>query len=229
MKAAIINFPGSFDATTTRRVFADLLGLEAEDFPHDIESLQRLQQYEVVCVPGGSSYSDIAAPGRLARSSKVAAALRKYSEGDGRMIGIGNGFQILCELGVLPGTLLKNRNCAFLNERLSFIAANRDSIFTKDLPADASYRLPVSCYYGRYYADRRTIQEIEEKNQVAFHFATRFGEPDADNLRHGSLHGVAGVLNRKKNVLGVIFHPERATDAELGNADGLSLLKSFIA
>ncbi len=227
MKVAILSFPGSYDFAHTKRVLTDQIGVEAEEFSHEIDSLQRLSQYEMVVVPGGASFSDAVFPGRLVRGAKVGPALRKYAETDNRILGIGNGFQILCELGILPGTLLKNRNCAYLNGRFAITAANRDSSFMQGLPADKTYSLPVTCYHGRYYADRRTIQEVEEKSQIAFQYVTRFGEPDVDNTRHGALNGVAGVLNRKKNVLGVIFHPERAADPEIGVTDGLDLLKSF--
>ena len=227
MKVAIVSFPGSFDLGNTRRVLEDRLGLEAEEFSHEIENQQKLAQFQAVVIPGGAAFADSVFPGRLARASKVAPSLRKYAEGEGRLLGIGNGFQIMCELGILPGAVLKNRNCRFLNQRLSFMPVNTDSVFTCGLKAEQTFTIPVSCNYGRYYADRRVIQEIEEKGLTAFHYTTRFGDPDNESTRHGSLNGIAGVLNRKKNALGVIFHPERAADPEFGQSDGLTLLRSF--
>lgn len=228
MKVAVISYPGSFDLANTRRVLVDLLGVEAEEFSHEIDSLDLLSKYDLAVLPGGASFSDAVYPGRLARASKITPTLKKYVEGDGRLLGIGNGFQILCEIGILPGSLLRNRNCGYLNDRLLFTPANRESVFTLGLPADGAFTLPVSCYFGRYFADRRTFQEIEEKGQVAFQYCTRFGDPDTENPRHGSLNGIAGVLNRKKNALGVIFHPERSVDPEFGPADGLTIFKSFL-
>ena len=229
MKAAIISFPGSFDLANTRRVFTEILGVDAEELSHDIDNLNLISQFDMLVLPGGASFADAIRPGRMARASKISTALKKYADSDGLILGIGNGFQILCELGILPGILLRNINCTYLNRRMQFAAANRESVFTSSLPPDGMLSLSVSCYNGRYYADRRSFQEIEEKNQVAFHYCTRFGDPDTDNSIHGSLGGIAGVLNRKKNVLGVIFHPERSAEPELGQNDGLTVLKSFIS
>ncbi len=204
----------------------DALGEEAEYVWHEEQDLAR---FDCVILPGGFSYGDYLRPGAIARFAPAMEAVREFAARGGLVLGICNGFQILCEAGLLPGALVRNRDQLFHCEWVHVRVENARTPFTRLLREGQVLRLPIAHGDGRYYADPATLAELERNGQVVF----RYCEPDGavtDRANpNGSLAGIAGICNRSGNVLGMMPHPERAVEALLGGTDGLGVLRSLAA
>ncbi len=225
MKIAVVVFPGSGGVADAIYAYRDVLKQEVYTVWHQEE---RLGKPDVVVIPGGSSFGDYLRPGALCKASPVMGGIRKFAMDDGPIIGLGNGFQILCEAELLPGVLLPNISSRFLNTDTFVIPDNTRSVWTRHLESEAVLTLPMSCYNGRYYADKRTLKDLEEEGRVAFRFCDLEGDVDMQHPFNGSLHSIAGILNRHENVMGMIHHPERAVEHFMGSIDGLSILESVL-
>ena len=225
MKIAVIVFPGSGGVADAVYAYRDVLKQEVYTVWHQEEGIGKP---DLVVIPGGSSFGDYLRPGALAKISPVLGGIRKFARDDGPIIGVGNGFQILCEAEILPGILLPNSNSRFLNTDTFLTPQNTRSIWTRRLKAEQVMVLPMCCYNGRYYADKRTLKDLEEEGRVAFRFCDIEGDCDMQQPFNGSLHSIAGILNRHENVLGIINHPERAVEHFMGSVDGLDILESVI-
>lgn len=223
MKVAVVVFPGSGGAQDAVYAYRDVLKQEVYTVWHQDETLG---EPDLVVIPGGSSFGDYLRPGALTRPSPIVGAIRKHARDDKPMIGIGNGFQILCELEILPGVLLPNISSRFLNTETFVVVDNSKSVWTQHFETEDVLRLPLSCYCGRFYADKRTLKDLEEEGHVAFRFCDTEGEVDFERPFNGSLAGIAGILNRHENVLGMIHHPERMIERFMGGTDGLRILDS---
>lgn len=223
MKVAVVSFPGSGGAEDASHAYGNVLGEDVVNVWHQEESIQ---DADLVVIPGGASFGDYLRPGALAKTSPIIAAIRKYAKDKRPIIGIGNGFQILCEAEILPGILLPNLNSRFLNTQAYVSVENEKSIWTKHFEEEHLLRLPLSCYNGRYYADKRALKDLEENGHVAFRFCDKDGDFISENPFNGSSNGIAGILNRHENVLGIIARPERAVEAFMGSVDGLEILSS---
>lgn len=223
MKVCIIDYPGSSAKAETKKIF-EALGSQVEIVWHQEESLG---SPDLVVLPGGYSYGDCLRPGALAKSSPASGLAKRFASKGGRVLGIGNGFQILTESGVLPGALLANEE-GFLSDLVNIKIKSKDNSFTKNLDKEL-IKLPLACYFGRYWVDGRTLQEIEDNEQIAFRYVDQFGDYHAENPFNNSSRGVAGLLNRNKNVLGVMVRPERATKDFHASKDGLELFKSILS
>lgn len=224
MKVAVIMFPGSGAASDAIYAYRNVIGAEVWTVWHQEENLGNP---DLVVIPGGAAFGDYLRPGALTRGSAIVGSLVKYARDDRPVIGIGNGFQILCELEILPGILLHNISSRFLNTDTFVLADNTRSIWTKTILPDDVLCLPMSCNYGRYYADKRTLKDLEEEGHIAFRFCNAEGEVDEEHTFNGSLNNIAGILNRHENVLGIIQHPERAVEKYMGSIDGLNILSSI--
>ncbi len=211
MKVAIIEFPGSSGVDDAKFAFELHLGCEVSVIWHQQEFIK---DADILVIPGGSSFGDYLRPGALAKVSPVISAIRKYANEGRPVIGIGNGFQILCEIEVLPGVLLPNLSSDFLNIDAFMIPDDRTSIWTKHLEEEQILRLPLSCYFGRYFLDARSLRDMEENGRVAYRYSDFEAEVHLDRPFNGSVGCIAGVLSRNKNVLGIMAHPERAFLAE---------------
>ena len=225
MKIAVVVFPGSGGARDAVYAYRDVLKQDVYTVWHQEESIG---SPDVLVLPGGSAFGDYLRPGALAKTSPICGAIRKFARDDQPVIGVGNGFQILCELEILPGVLLPNQNSRFLNTDTFVSVENGKSIWTRHLDNDEILTLPMSCYNGRYYADKRTLKDLEEEGHVAFRFCDHEGDADPADPFNGSSNCIAGILNRHENVLGIIHHPERAVEALMGNTDGLGILQSVL-
>jgi phosphoribosylformylglycinamidine synthase len=216
MKFGVIVFPGSnCDHDAFYAVTANL-GQKAEFIWHDSSSLGDV---DAVILPGGFSYGDYLRCGAIAKFSPVMRAVKDFARDGGLVLGVCNGFQILVEAGLLPGALLRNRGLQFVCRDVHVRVETTASPFTSSAERSEILRLPIAHGEGCYFADPRTLDELEAEDRVVLRYL--------DNP-NGSLRDIAGILNRERNVMGMMPHPERAADSLMGSTDGLSILTSVI-
>jgi len=187
-----------------------------------------LQGCECIILPGGFSFGDYLRSGALSKFSPVMAEVSKFAAKGGYVFGICNGFQILCEAGLLPGALLANTSRKFNCKNVMLSAQNYDTALTKDIPKNKVLTIPIAHGEGRFYADAETLQKMSKNGQILFKYCNEKGEQTNDANPNGSLENIAGICNETKNVFGMMPHPERAADKHLGNEDGNFILKSLI-
>ena len=226
MKFGIIVFPGTWSDADCYYAVSDILGQKASYVWHkDTE----LSGYDCVILPGGFSYGDYLRTGAIARFSPVMAAVEKFAAQGRPVIGICNGFQILCEAHLLPGILLQNSHLQYRCQWTYLKVENTSSPFTSKCGDGQVLKIPISHYEGNYFADAETIAELEAENRVIFRYATPEGAITDDANPNGSLHNIAGITNKKGNVLGMMPHPERSCESLLGSTDGNIIWESIIA
>ena len=216
MKIGIVVFPGSNCDHDAWYAFHHNLGVTAEYLWHQDSSLGSV---DAIVLPGGFSYGDYLRCGAIARFSPVMEAVKKFAAAGGPVLGVCNGFQILVESGLLPGALLRNEHLKFVCREVQLRVETTDSPFTNALQKAQTLALPVAHGEGRYYADEHTLDALESEDRVAFRYI--------DNP-NGSLRNIAGILNPRRNVLGMMPHPERACDALMGSTSGRGILASLI-
>jgi len=217
MKFAVIVFPGSNCDVDMFHAIKDELGEEVEYVWHDATDLSG---YDGVLIPGGFSYGDYLRCGAIARFSNIMAEVVKAAEAGKPVLGVCNGFQILTEAGLLPGALLRNKNLKFMCRTVSLKVENNETLFTNQYDVGAILNIPIAHGEGNYYCDEETLEQLKANNQIVFTYA---GENP-----NGSVQDIAGIVNERGNVLGMMPHPERAVDELLGSADGLALFKSIV-
>ena len=224
MRAAVVVFPGTWSDGDCLYAL-ETVGIEARRVWHrdtDIEA------DELVVLPGGFSYGDYLRTGAIARFSPVMAAVQRHADRGGLVIGICNGFQILCEAGLLPGVLMRNVSLQFRCDDVHLVVEGRGSPFTSGIEAGRALRMPISHGEGNYFADEATLDMLEDAGRVAFRYATAAGEVTLEANPNGSVRNIAGVLNEGGNILGMMPHPERACDARLGGTDGNAIWRSVL-
>ena len=225
IRFAVVVFPGTWSDHDCQYVLRDILGQEADLVWHRETDLSR---YDCIVLPGGFSYGDYLRCGAIARFSPVMASVARHAEAGRPVIGICNGFQVLCEAGLLPGALLRNESLQFRCEDVHLRVENVTSPFTRLCGRGDVLRVPISHGEGRYYADEATLDELEASGRVTFRYCTPDGEITAEANPNGSLRNIAGIVNERGNVLGMMPHPEKACEALLGGSDGLVLWQSVI-
>jgi len=203
-----------------------MMGQEARFIWHKESSLG---ETDVVIVPGGFSYGDYLRCGAIARFSPIMNDVVRFSRQGGTVVGICNGFQILTEAGLLPGTLLRNSSLKFVCKDVHLRVENCDTRFTSACSEGDVLRIPVAHGDGNYFADPETIRRLEENGQIVFRYCSPKGETAPEANPNGSLENIAGIINESGNVLGMMPHPERASDPILGNTDGRYLFQSLLA
>lgn len=218
MKAGVVVFPGSNCDRDMVRVLEKFIPGRVEILWHKDQDLKGV---DLVVLPGGFSYGDYLRSGAIARYSPIMQEVVQFAHKGGLVMGICNGFQILCESGLLPGALLRNENRLFQCKNVVLKAERNDHPLTKNIPTDMSVMIPIAHGEGRYYADENTIKELESHNQVLFRYAEPVGNPN------GSINDIAGICNKEGNVFGMMPHPERAADEDLHATDGLLLMKGL--
>jgi phosphoribosylformylglycinamidine synthase subunit PurQ / glutaminase len=226
MKFGIVTFPGSNSDEDAFLAVTEVLGQEAVYLWHKDHDLRGA---EVVILPGGFSYGDYLRAGAIARFSPIMREVVAHADRGGPVIGICNGFQIACEAGLLPGALLRNASLQFVSE-LSYVRVEtNESRYTNQYSPGQVLRLPISHGDGRYTADTATLDRLEQNGQVVFRYVNPAGELDPGHDPNGSMRGIAGIVNERGNVIGLMPHPERAAEAVVGSADGVALFESVLA
>lgn len=227
MKATVIRFPGSNCDHDVEHLYGSLLEGEVSVVWHTERDLKKP---DVVVIPGGFSFGDYLRTGALARVSPVMESVKKFADDGGAVIGICNGFQILCECGLLPGVLLRNIEMKFLSRFVSIKVENNGTPFTKRFQKGAIVTCPIAHGEGNYFCDSDTLSSLEGNGQVVFRYCDAAGQR-ADNNRetnpNGSLNSIAGICSVKGNVVGLMPHPERAVEALVGLKGGTSGLGVF--
>jgi phosphoribosylformylglycinamidine synthase I len=226
MRWAVIQFPGSNCDQDAFHVLKNVLGQEVEYVWHKDISLAGA---DAVIVPGGFSYGDYLRCGAIARFSPVMSAVKEAAAQGKTVLGICNGFQILCEAGLLPGVLVRNANLHFRCETIPVRVENTGNRFTTKYRVGQVLRLPIAHGEGHYVADDATLNELFENQQVLFAYCTADGRVTPEGNHNGSQRNIAGITNRAGNVLSLMPHPERASEKILGSDDGLGLFSSILS
>ena len=225
MKFAVIVFPGSNCDHDAYHAAKHVLAQDAEFIWHKETSLKGA---DVVILPGGFSHGDYLRTGAIARFSPIMATVAEFAAQGGPLLGICNGFQVLCEAHLLPGALLRNRDLKFHCEHVCVRVEQTDTPFTASTTRGQVLRLPIAHGEGNYFADPETIAELESTGRVIFRYCDASGQlSDAANP-NGSVHSIAGICSEKRNVVGLMPHPERACESPLGSKDGLVLFESVL-
>lgn len=225
MNFAVLQFPASNCDQDAVHVLNDVLGHPARLLWHKERSLG---DADAVIIPGGFSYGDYLRTGAIARFSPIMQALFEFSENGGFVLGICNGFQILCEAGLLPGALVRNRSLQFRCEHVFLKTLTTDSPFTNRIPADKLLRVPIAHGEGCYFADQEALERLKSNNQILWQYVNQRGEATEIANPNGSLLNIAGICNERRNVAGLMPHPERASEPILGCADGRLIFESLI-
>lgn len=224
MKIGVLVFPGSncdHDAYYSMR---HVLGVETEFLFHKEHDIKGA---DIIIVPGGFSYGDYLRCGAVARFSPIMEQVVKFANSGGPVIGICNGFQILCESGLLQGALLRNSNTKFICKQVFLKAANKNTIFTNAVQEEA-LQIPIAHGEGNYYADDDLLKSLQDNNQIVFQYCNPEGRVTPEANPNGSVMNIAGITNKQGNVLGMMPHPERACDPLLGSQSGKQIFESLI-
>ena len=224
MKFGVVTFPGSNCDQDMIYVLREIMKQEVVELWHKDSDLQGV---EFVVLPGGFSYGDYLRSGAIARFSPIMEKVIEFANNGGYVMGICNGFQVLCESGLLPGTLQHNNSHTFICKNVYLKPANSSNALTADLE-DKAYKIPIAHGEGNYYASEKTLAELKANGQVLFHYCDENGEINAEANPNGAVENIAGVTNKAKNVFGMMPHPERAADENLGNEDGKALFESLL-
>ena len=224
MKIGVVQFPGSNCDQDCLRALTDGLEFEADYLWHKETSVFA---YDGIILPGGFSYGDYLRCGAIARFSPIMRAVVAAAQDGMPILGICNGFQILCEVGLLPGALIRNQSLLFVCQPVWIRVETSEAPCTRLLKRGQKLRLPVAHGEGSYIADEKTLNGLESKDQIIFRYVDSSGNPTPAANPNGSLRNIAGICNRQRNVVGMMPHPDRAWDARLGSEDGLLLLRSM--
>ena len=226
MKIGVVVFPGTWSDRDCFRVFADVLDVPVEYIWHRDTDLSA---YDCIVIPGGFSYGDYLRAGAIARFSPVMESISKFAQAGGLVIGICNGFQVLCEAGLLPGVLMRNEHLQFRCQWVDLRVENADSPFTSAMTPGQVIRMPISHGEGNYFADPETIAMLERDDRVLFRYCTESGEITDTANPNGSLNNIAGITNEGRNVMGMMPHPERCCESLVGGVDGRAIFESLLA
>jgi len=225
MKVAVLQFPGSNCDQDCVHVLQNVLGHPTRLLWHKENSLGDV---DAVIVPGGFSYGDYLRTGSIARFSPVMAAVQEFAEQGGYVLGICNGFQILCEAGLLPGALIRNRSLQFRCEHVYLRVATHDSPFTAGIPEGQLLRIPIAHGEGNYFCAAETLEELEANDQILFQYTDADGDATDYANPNGSVGHIAGICNDSRNVAGMMPHPERAAEPALNETTGRLIFESLI-
>ncbi|VEP15304.1 Phosphoribosylformylglycinamidine synthase subunit PurQ [Hyella patelloides LEGE 07179] len=225
MKFGIIVFPGSNCDRDMATVTQGILNLPTRMVWHQDTDINDL---DVVVIPGGFSYGDYLRCGAIAQFSPVMNSIIEHAKAGKYVFGVCNGFQILTEVGLLPGALIRNRDLHFICDRVRVRVERNDLIWTRKYSKQQVVTYPIAHGEGRYFADEDTLKALEENNQVLFRYCSARGEINEEHNPNGSLNSIAGIVNQQGNILGMMPHPERASDAAIGINDGLAMFEGLV-
>jgi len=224
MKFGVVMFPGSNCDHDTYHVISKVIGQPVDFIWHRQSSVG---DCDAVILPGGFSYGDYLRTGAIARFSPVMGAVKEFASRGGLVMGICNGFQILCEAGLLPGALLRNKNLKFICEHVNMRVEAVDTPFTNRCQRGQVLSVPIAHGDGNYFCNAETLRELQRENRIVFRYSTEAGALDEASNPNGSLDNIAGICNRERNVLGLMPHPERASEALLGSNEGRIIFYSL--
>ena len=225
MKFAVVVFPGSNCDHDAYHATSHVLGQEAAFVWHKDTSLQGA---DAVILPGGFAHGDYLRTGAVARFSPIMQVVQQFAEVGGPVLGICNGFQVLLEAGLLPGAMLRNRSVRFQCEHVFVTVEHTDTPFTSKCHSGQRLRIPIAHGDGNYYAEPDVVETLEARRQVIFRYTTAAGAATPEANPNGSIRNIAGICNERRNVVGMMPHPERACELAVGSADGLLLLESAV-
>ena len=225
MKFGVVVFPGSNCDHDAYYALGEVLHQPVELIWHQSE---QVAGFDAIILPGGFSYGDYLRTGAIARFSPVMRAVERFAKAGGLVLGICNGFQILCEAGLLPGALMRNAGLRFICRQVHIRVETAKTPFTAAARRGQVLEIPIAHADGNYFCDGATLAELERHDQIVFRYATSEGRVEAAANPNGSLANIAGICSRERNVLGLMPHPERAVEPALGSADGLVIFRSLI-
>jgi phosphoribosylformylglycinamidine synthase len=226
MRFGIVVFPGTNCDRDCWHVVKAVLNCDVDFVWHEERDVSR---FDCIILPGGFSYGDYLRVGAIARFSPVMESVRDFAEKGGLVIGICNGFQILVEAGLLPGALVRNKTIHFICKFVNLRVENADTPFTNQCEFGQVLRIPIAHNDGRYFCDKETLRRLERNGQIVFRYCTPDGEVTEEANPNGSVGNIAGIVNEKGNVLGMMPHPERASERLLGSEDGLFIWRSILS
>ena len=225
MKFGVVIFPGS---NCDKDIICSIQNTTGKNVVELWHKNTDLKNCDVIFLPGGFSFGDYLRSGAIAKFSPIMSKIIDFANNGGYLIGICNGFQILTESGLLPGALLHNTNNKFICKNVYLKVKNNDALITNQYNEKA-IKIPIAHGEGRFFADKNTLNELEENNQIIFQYCDKNGIVDDDSNPNGSLLNIAGICNKNRNVFGMMPHPERAADPLLNNIDGINLFKSILS
>jgi phosphoribosylformylglycinamidine synthase I len=225
MKFGVLVFPGSNCDHDTYNVIETLAHQPVTFLWHDSSDLENC---DAILVPGGFAYGDYLRTGAIARFSPIMAQVKKFADAGGLVFGICNGFQILCEAGLLPGALLRNAGLRYICKQVHLRTETADSPFTNALTRGQVLKIPIGHMEGNYFCDDATLAQLRDQDRIVFRYCEADGAITAEANPNGSLDNIAGVLNEGRNVMGMMPHPDRSSEALLGSADGFAIFQSLV-
>jgi len=225
MKFGVLVFPGSNCDHDAYNVVAEIAHRPVTLLWHDSPDLENC---DAIIVPGGFAYGDYLRTGAIARFSPVMQSVKKFAAAGGLVLGICNGFQILCEAGLLPGALMRNAGLKYICKQVYLRTETTDSPFTHGLAKGQVLKIPIGHMEGNYFCDSETLASLKDEDRIVFRYAEPGGEVTAKANPNGSMENIAGILNEGRNVLGMMPHPDRSSELILGSADGFLLFQSMV-
>jgi phosphoribosylformylglycinamidine synthase len=225
MKFGVLVFPGSNCDHDTFHAISAVARQPVTFLWHESEDLENC---DAILVPGGFAYGDYLRTGAIAHFAPVMQSVKKFATGGGLVLGICNGFQILCESGLLPGALMRNAGLKYICKQVHLRVETEESAFTQGLHAGQVLKVPIGHMEGNYFCDDETLAQLERDERIVFRYATPEGAVTAEANPNGSLGNIAGIVNEGRNVLGMMPHPDRSSEVLLGSADGLPIFQSMI-
>ncbi|MCK4295859.1 MAG: phosphoribosylformylglycinamidine synthase subunit PurQ [Candidatus Marinimicrobia bacterium] len=225
MKFGVVVFPGSNCDHDTYHVLKKVVGAKVEYIWHKETTLNF---FDVIILPGGFSYGDYLRVGAVARFSPVMREVIKFANSGGLVLGICNGFQVLLEAGLLPGSLITNDHLRFRCQDVYIKVANNKTCFSRSYESGQVLKMPIAHYSGNYFADKETLKILEGTERIVFQYCSLDGNVIPEENPNGSILNIAGILNENKNILGMMPHPERAAEKILGSEDGLGIFNSLL-
>jgi len=225
MRFGIVVFPGTWSDTDCFHVVNEIFDQPVQYVWHQDTDLSN---FDSIIIPGGFSYGDYLRPGAIARFSPIMQSIEKFAKAGKLVLGICNGFQVLCESGLLPGTLMSNDHLQFRCEWVNLHIENTSSPFTNATNRGQVLRIPISHGEGNYFAEPDTLKELEDNNRILFRYCSENGEINDQTNPNGSINNIAGIINSEGNVLGMMPHPERCCEKLLGGIDGKFIFESMI-
>jgi len=229
MKFGVVIYPGSNCEADVIHVLEKVMEQEVVRLWHKENECKNFKQGDCIVLPGGFSYGDYLRAGAIARFSPLMESVIKFAKGGGFVLGICNGFQILCEAGLLPGALLRNIHQKFICKNIYLRTMTTNTPLTRNIEDSEILKIPIAHAEGRYFADKQTLQELKANDQILFQYCDKAGNITQEANANGAMENIAGICNKSRNVFGMMPHPERASEEELGNTDGRVLFESLLA